>query len=431
MNVLVLGAYGLIGSDIVRSLSEAGHAVTGLGRQSAYARSFTPGIRWLTADMAELTTGSAWRPLLTGIDAVVNAAGALQSGLRDDLAKVQRDSIVALIAECEAQGITRYIQISAPGAAADAKTEFLRTKGEADDALRRSALDWVILRPGLVIAPTAHGGTSVVRALAAFPVVQPLLLPDARVHTIDIEDVSAAVVRALTDASLGRRTFDLGEPEPLSLAETVSTFRAWLGFNPAKATLSVPAFLGTAISRLADLAGHFGWRAPLRSTSLDVLSEGIVIDPEPWQTATGQSIKPLAQTLARIPATRQERSFARLELIFPVLVVAFAAFWIASGVIGLVRMDAAAQTVSAAVGEGMARMAVVAGSLLDIAIGAAMLFRRTFRSACLAAALTALAYLVLGSLLTPHLWSDPLGHLLKIVPVIGLALALASYAEER
>lgn len=431
MNVLVLGAYGLIGSEITRRLEAEGHSVTGLGRSAAHARNLGTRTRWQTADIAQLTTPDAWRPLLAGIDAVVNAAGALQSGPRDNLAKLQRDAIRALITACEAAGIKKYIQISAPGATPDAATEFLRTKGEADETLRQSPLDWVILRPALVIAPTAHGGTSLIRALAAFPVIQPLVLADARVHTVDIDDVARATALALTDPRLSRQTFDLGEAEPLTLTETVNTFRRWLGFNDARAVVHVPALLGNAIAKLADLAGLFGWRAPLRSTSLDVLRDGIAIDPAPWRQITGQPIKPLHDTLLRIPATRQERSFARLELIFPLLVVSFAAFWITSGIIGAMQLEKAADIISATLGDAGARTAVVAGSILDVAIGAAMLFRRTFRSACLAAAVTSLSYLFFGSILTPELWSDPLGPLLKIIPIIGLALALASYAEER
>jgi hypothetical protein len=42
-----------------------------------------------------------------------------------------------------------------------------------------------------------------------------------------------------------------------------------------------------------------------------------------------------------------------------------------------------------------------------------------------------LAYLLLGAVLTPYLWADPLGPLVKIVPGIGLASAVAALAEER
>lgn len=431
MHVLVLGAYGLIGQEIVRALLTAGHQVAGLGRTSSPARLRRPGLSWHNADMSELTTAAGWLPHLNGIDAVVNAAGALQSGPRDDLAAVQRDAIAALIAACAQKGIKPYVQISAPGATPGADTEFLSTKGEADDALRASTLDWVILRPGLVIAPTAHGGTSLIRALAAFPIVQPLVLADASMQTVHVADVARATVRALSDPALKHQTFDLGEAQPHTLAQIVAAFRGWLGFAPVSRAVPVPRFIGNAIGKLADIAGLLGWRAPLRTTALRVLADGVLLDPEPWRKATGETLRSLDDTLRDLPATRQERSFARIELIFPVLVAVFALFWIVSGVIGLIEREAAARIVEGALGPMPARAAVIAGSLADIAIGAFMLRRKTFRSACTAAALLSFGYFVLGTLITPQLWSDPLGPLLKIAPIIGCALMLASYAEER
>lgn len=430
LKVLVLGAYGLIGGEIVRRLVADGHTVIGFGRQKRFSQ-IRPGMSWRTADMATLTTPALWRPFLENIDAIVNAAGALQSGPRDDLARTQRDAICALIEAAGTHGVKTFVQISAPGATPEAKTEFLRTKGEADEALRRSGLAWVILRPGLVIAETAHGGTSLVRALAAVPLLQPLVLPDAIMHTVDIKDVAAATARCLSDPSLARNSFDLGETTSHSLKDIVLAFRRWLGFAPPAAIVAIPDPIARTIARCADLAGLLGWRAPMRTTAFDVLRDDVLIDPEPWRRATGETLSTLQQTLTRLPATRQERSFARIELIFPVLVVAFALFWIASGLIGLAQRSAATALIEAQLGSLLANVSVIAGSLLDISIGTTLLTRKYFRSACLAAAGTSLAYMILGSVLTPGLWADPLGPLAKIIPTIGLALMLAAYAEER
>lgn len=430
MHVLILGAYGLIGRRIAAALAGRGHRVTGLGREARFFHA--PGVeRWITADIAQLLTADAWVPYLLGVDAVVNASGALQTGLRDDLPKLQRDAIRALIAACEAHPIGRFLQISAPGAACDAPTEFLRTKGEADDALRASAIDWVILKPALVLSAEAYGGTSLLRALAAFPVVQPIVLPDSRLQTIHVEDVAAATCRALTSPALSRQTFELAEPDTHSLLDTVLAYRNWLGFGAPKRVLRLPPFVAKAVSALADLAGRLGWRAPLRSTALEVMAGDVVANPEPWRRATGETFASLHDTLARLPATRQERSFARMELVFPALVIIFAVFWIATGIIALLAFDAAKAVLAPVTGAPLASLAVAGGAVLDIAIGAAMLMRRTFRPACVAAAILSTFYLLGGSILTPGLWSDPLGPMLKILPVIALASALAAYAEER
>ena len=430
MRVLVLGGYGLIGLEVSKALRRAGHDVVGLARSARRGRSLLPDAHWIGADIATLTTPALWQPFLTDIDAVVNASGVLQNGAGDDVAATQRDAIVALVAACAAAGPRRFVQISAPGAAPDATTAFLRTKGAADATLKASALDWTILRPGVVLAPSAYGGTSLLRMLAAFPLVQPIVLADARIQTVAVDDVAEAVLAALT-ADTARRDVDLVEDHAHTLEAIVGRVRAWQGFRRARAVIRLPRAVGHGIARFADLAGWLGWRSALRSTSLRVLEADVVGDPGPWRAATGRPLKSLDETLHALPSTAQERIYARAQLAFPLLLLTLSAFWIASGVIGVWRLDAATAVLAGSLSEPAARATVLAGAAVDIAIGLAVLVRRLVRPACWAAILVAVSYLIGGTILTPHLWADPLGPLVKVFPAIALALAVAALAEDR
>ena len=64
-------------------------------------------------------------------------------------------------------------------------------------------------------------------------------------------------------------------------------------------------------------------------------------------------------------------------------------------------------------------------------LGFGMLIARWHRWALVGSIALSLAYLALGTLLTPALWADPLGPFAKVVPVIGLALALLARGDER
>jgi nucleoside-diphosphate-sugar epimerase len=121
MRVLVLGAYGLIGSAIADRLLAAGFKVAGLGRSIEAARRARPEIDWRSADVSTLLRPEDWAPYLRDVDAVVNAVGALQDGGRDDVAAVQRDAMIALYTAAESAGVTGFVQISAVGARADAE----------------------------------------------------------------------------------------------------------------------------------------------------------------------------------------------------------------------------------------------------------------------------------------------------------------------
>ncbi|HLP70642.1 MAG TPA: NAD-dependent epimerase/dehydratase family protein, partial [Rhizobium sp.] len=267
MRILILGGTGFIGSAVMRRLAADGHAVTGLARGVARARARWPEVQWIAADLAELQTAEAWRPQLDGFDVVVNCAGALQDGLTDDLAASQQNAMLALYEATKASSIHRIVQISARVDGNGAELPFLATKRRADTALADSGLPFVILRPALVIGRNAFGGTALLRALAAFPFVQPLIHAESPVETVDVEDVATAVALAVDGTIQAGSDIELAAPERLTLAATLALHRRWLGLAPGP-TVVVPAIFGRTVTALADLAGRFGWQSPLRSTAM-------------------------------------------------------------------------------------------------------------------------------------------------------------------
>lgn len=428
--VLVLGGYGMIGAEVARFLQARGHQVTALGRDAATMARVLPGTPAAIRDLRALQTAADWGDLLTDTDLVVNCAGALQSTPQDDLAVVHDRAILALIAACETANCG-LIQISAVGVDPDAATEFMATKARGDASIAASLIDWWILRPGLVLAPTAHGGTQLLRMLAAFPLVQPLALPSARIQTVSVFDVARAVVRAVEGDLPPRQSIDLVEDDAHRLSDLVAAYRAWLGFRPAGMTFEVPAPLTRLMSQGADLLGRLGWRSPLRSTALQVLEDGVLGDPAPWRAAGG-SIAPLAETLNRMPARAEDRLAARMALLMPVVIGTLALFWALSGLIGLIRLPAAAEVLTrAGWGEGGAMIAVGFWGVVDLALAGALLVRRWAAQACLGMVAVSAIYLVSATIFTPVLWADPLGPLVKILPAMILPLVARAMLQVR
>ena len=427
--VLVLGGYGLIGSACCRALSAAGFRVLGLGRSAVAARIAAPHLDWRIHDLRQLDA-PGWHAVLTGVDVVVNAAGALQDGPGDDLEAIHHTMMARLCAAAP-PGL-RLVQISAAGASTEATTAFFRSKARGDARVAGSAGPWVILRPGLVLAPEAYGGTALLRGAAALPAVLPEVFRDSPVQTIHIDDLAAAVVAAargdIPSGTIADLTEDAARPFPALLAEV----RAWLGLPPARWRLPVPAPLLGLAGRGADALGWLGWRSPLRRTALTVLGDGIRGDPGPWRAAGGAPPRALEQTLAALPATRQERLFARLYFLLPLAIATLSVFWLASGLIALARPGAAAATLAdSALPPVAISVAVIGGALADIGLGLAILWRPCCRAAALGMLGLSLAYLAGGTLWAPSLWLDPLGPLVKVLPAMVLALVVHLGVEPR
>ncbi len=425
MRVLVLGGYGLIGSGVCRRLMAcAAHIPVGLGRSRQIGEAKLPAIAWRQADISRLTAPEDWLPLLEGIEAVVNCAGVLQQGLGDRLAAVQRDAMLALYTACRTAGISRFVQISAPGAAPGSNTDFYATKGEADAALKASGLDWTILRPALVISPEAYGGTALLRGLAACPVIQPLTLADARIDVVAASDVEIAVEAALGGKFDGC-DLDLAADDAPTLETLVLEFRRWLGFRKPAAILRLPVWISAIAGRFADIAGWLGWRSSLRTTAQKVLANGVRTSPDAWKAAGGHVLASLDQIFAALPSTAQERRFSRLQFLYPPLLVMLAVFWIASGLIGAARYDRAFALLAGTLPPTAAHGAVILGILADLMIGLALLVRPLTRSAAIASLAVAGGYLLGASLWRPDLWLDPLGPMVKVFPALGLGLLFA------
>jgi uncharacterized protein YbjT (DUF2867 family) len=430
VNILVLGGYGLIGDAVLARLVLDGHAITGLGRDVTVARRARPAVRWIAADLAALTVPEAWRALLDGVDVVVNAAGALQDGARDDLAAVHERAIAALAEAGRMSGLRRFVQISATGARPDAATAFYATKGRADAALIASDLDVVVLRPGLVIAETAYGGTALLRGLAACPVVTPLVFRNALIRTVGVADVADAVARAVR-GEVPRGTYDLVEDEAQRLSVLVAGLRARFG-RPPTVVLPLPAAVGWTAATVADGLGRLGWRSPLRSTALAAIADGVDGDPVPWRALTGRSLPPYGATLAALPSTIQERWFGPLWLLKPIVLATLAAFWLVSGLIGLVEREAAAALLTTrGVGDTPAMSLVLLGAVADVVLGIAVLVRKWARPALLGMLAVTIGYLAGGTLLAADLWRDPLGPLVKSIPAAMLAVVALALLDER
>lgn len=431
MHILVLGGYGLIGLAIVRHLHRMGHDVVGLGRSRTAGQKACPQISWIEADISKHTEPQAWSSHLEGVDAVINASGALQDGAKDNLHLAQNKAMVALIDCAQTMQIQRFVQISAPGAEADASTAFMRTKAAADDHLRHSTLAWTIFKPGLVIGAQAYGGTALIRMLAGFPLILPLVFANARIQTVSLDDVVECVVGALEGDIPTGSEFDLVEPQTQTLRHVVESFRAWLGFPQAVAVVELPGSLGTMVANGADFLGRLGWRSPLRTTALQVISEDVLGNPEPLRIHTQKDLSPLDATLANLSATLQERWFARLYLAMPVMVATLSLFWLASGLLGFIALDAATAVLPAAIPIGMATLFVAGGAVADIVLGAAILYRPWAKRACYGMIALTLIYLLAGTVLTPWLWLDPLGPFVKTIPAALLAWVTSLVLEDR
>jgi hypothetical protein len=245
-----------------------------------------------------------------------------------------------------------------------------------------------------------------------------------------LDDVVATVEHVLSPDAAGRQVIELAGPDSYSFEELVARFRRWMRWPGARKVL-VPRLLAVLMYRIGDFVSLLGWTPPIRSNAQLEMVRGAVAST----TAQQMPLQPtrLNQALEREPASVQERWFARLYFLKPLVFGVLALFWLSTAFVslgpgwsyGIGLMNEGGVDGTAAV------LTVVAGALTDLCIGLAIAFRRTSRLGLYAAIGISFAYAIIGTILVPRLWADPLGPMLKIWPIIVLHLTALAIREDR
>jgi len=426
MRILIVGANGFIGSRVVARLIEDGHVIVAAVRDpSRFERRF-PGTTAIHCDLNEDVEPAVWVPRLRGVEAVVNCAGALQSGRRQNLEAIHHRAPVALFEACVRARVRRVVHVSAISADPAAGTEYARTKVAAEAHLRRTPLRWTILRPSLVYAEGSYGGTSLMRGLAALPFVIPLPgSGNQPFRPIHVEDLARTIAICLDDDRCDGMTLEPVGPQRLSLVEILLKWRSWLGLEPAL-PMTVPMAVVHAAARIGDLFGA----GPLRSTAVRQLIHGNAGDSSQFDSAIGFEPRSMDVALARAPASTQDLWHARLYFAKPLLRVALAFFWIGSGIATALANPASLGDVVALETKAMSA-AIWVGAVVDIGLGGWLLGARRAAPVCLAMLGVSLFYLIVLSLAAPALWLDPFGSLAKIPVIMTATLILLAIDAER
>ena len=435
-NILVLGASGLIGRFVTDDLRIRGFGVIGIARKfTASQRTNARDLEMPLLEMAVLSLSRLLRD--RKIDVVVNCLGVLQDGPGSDTRAVHHDFVERLVQAIRDSGRSiRLVHISIPGAAENDHTAFSVTKREAERLIAASGVAYAILRPGFVIAPAAFGGSAMVRALAALSSQLPAEESATQFQPVAVEDIAATIAflagREASDEDVKAVSWDLMQQQKISLGGVIDQFRFAFG-TAGLPRIALPSFLVDLGAKLGDVAARLGWMPPMRSTAIAELRRGLAGDPRPWIAATGIAPKTIDKILGQRAATIQDKWFARLFLVKALIIASLAIFWTVSGVIALVISFPATKAILLAHGfpSWLATPFAAVTSLMDMAIGVLIAFRRTCTFGLVAGIVVALGYMLGCAVFTPDLWIEPLGALVKTFPAIVLMLVALLTLDNR
>ncbi len=197
MEIVIIGGHGKIAMHLHRILKEKGHTVKGLIRKEEQADDLRKaGAEPVIADIEKEEDISKY---VGEADAVVFAAGAGPGSGKERKWSVDRDGAIKLIEAAKKNGIDRYVMISAMGLETPRGDEvfqvYQQAKAQADEALRNSGLNYVIVKPGRLTNDDGNGKVKLAEKLDR--------------GEIPREDVAQVIAAVLEDDSIENVEFDL------------------------------------------------------------------------------------------------------------------------------------------------------------------------------------------------------------------------------
>ncbi len=235
----VFGASGFIGRHVVKRLAAAGWVVRAAMRDTEAGAFLRPlgDVGQIVPLYAPLDNEAALRRAIAGATCVINLVGILAERRRGDFDRVQHQGAARIATLAAEAGVRALVHVSAIGADPKAASQYARSKGLGEAAVRAAFPAATILRPSIVFGPE-DGFFNRFGAMAAQLPFLPVIEGETKFQPVYVGDVADAVMAAIDRPELAGATYELGGPEVRSFRDLLAYINAETGHH--RALVGVP-----------------------------------------------------------------------------------------------------------------------------------------------------------------------------------------------
>ena len=289
LRILITGATGFVGSNLLPALLDVGHQVVALVRRDV---KLPFGVSTVKGDVLDV---DSIRKAAKGCQAVVHLVGIIREYPSKGVTfrRLHVEATGNVIQACKDEGVSLVLHMSALGARPDSAAEYHRTKFAAEELVRNSGLDYVIFRPSLIIGPGSQFLRDMKR-LMSFGILGLIGGGGYRLQPVVIQDVVQAFVQAIRRKELRGATWDLCGTKVYTLRELLEAMaRAW-----GKRVVFFPLPSGP-LKLLARFLDRFPW-FPITREQLTMLEEGSVCVDNRFYSVAGLAPKDVEGVLKSV-----------------------------------------------------------------------------------------------------------------------------------
>ena len=249
--VLVTGASGFIGRQLVPALLRAGYTVRAATRRQV---SFPNSVE--VAIVPDFLNPVDWNPILQGVDIIVHLAGLVHSKIPEsaysEFDQVNWMATQRLANAAKEVGIERFVYISSVRAQVGASAvqiireqdvavptnQYGRSKLVAEQAIRAADVPFTIFRPVVIYGPNPKGNMRTLVRLARSSLPLPVASFTSRRSLLGVENLISAIIFALNNPVTIGETYLIADSKPMTIGEILTILRKLQGCSLT--TINVP-----------------------------------------------------------------------------------------------------------------------------------------------------------------------------------------------
>lgn len=212
--ILITGATGFVGPHLVKALRARGEPVRCLVRDLDRGRRLA---EWrVELALGDLCDPSSLERAMVDVKSVIHMA-KLHEGSAQALQRVNVGGVTNLIETAKRAGVKRFLHVSALGAAREPQFTYAYSEWQAEDLVRRSGLDYIILRPAIVFGPGDPFTAGLIKLVCGWPICPIPGSGQTKYQPLWIEDFVRLIIAALDGRLPVERIIPVGGGEILTL----------------------------------------------------------------------------------------------------------------------------------------------------------------------------------------------------------------------
>jgi NADH dehydrogenase len=255
--VAVDGATGYVGSHLVHKLCMQGKSVRAIVHPAAKEAD----CRFLESCGATIfktdldANSEVLLQALDGVACMIHLIGSIAPPKGQKLEDLHAGQTRQLVESCK-KSSSRVIMVTALGSAADAESDYHRTKFQAEQLLRESGLPYIILRPSLILGRVVGHRDSKLMARYLNLIEERPRIPLVggginKLQPVFIDDLCLAILQCLSDESLWNKTMEIGGGEIISMKDLVTKLMDVR--ETAKPLLAIPPIFAKLAASLLQM----------------------------------------------------------------------------------------------------------------------------------------------------------------------------------